>query len=135
MAAKMILKDAKAPLHLLRSSVLSAVRSKTAPSNDEFVQALRSATQKPISEAADLRGHLCNDCSLKSQAVIGVEQIWAAINSGIALEARQSKRVVDDDDDDYSDNDFVDSRDDDDYKEGLYDDFIAGSDDEISDDD
>lgn len=132
----MILKDAKAPLHLLRSSVLSAVRSKTAPSNDEFVQALRFATQKPISEAADLRGHLCDDCSLKSQAVIGVEQIWAAINSGIAIEARQSKQVVDDDDDDdYSDNDFVDSRDDDYYKEGLYDDFIAGSDDEISDDD
>ena len=113
----MILKDAKTPLHLLRSSVLSSVRPRPAPSNGEFVHAaLRIATPKTISdsEATVLCRHLFADCSLNSCGVAGVGPIWASGKFGKSLDDDlYGKDDSDDSDSDY-DNDNFDLRDDDD---------------------
>lgn len=112
----MILKDAKAPLRVLRSSVLSSVRPRSAPSNGVFVHAaLRIASPKTISdsEATVLCRHLFADCSLNSWGVAGVGPIWAAGKFGKSRDDDlYGKDDSDDSDSDY-DNDNFDLHDDD----------------------
>lgn len=131
MAAKTVLKDAtKAPLSLLRTSLLAAARSTTVPSNRQLVQALPINSQKPLPEPAVLRQYLYGIDSLKIQDHSG--------GFGFSVEARGSRGssiVVDesdDDDDDYKDQDFGSDVDDYDYGEHRA---KFDSDDEDDDDD
>lgn len=101
MAAKMVLNDAKAPLFLLRSSVLAAARNTSVLSNGKLIQALPITSQKPLSEPTVLRQYLFDIDSLKVEGSTRGYQ-----RSAFGVEARGSRKVVDEDENDADDEDF-----------------------------
>ncbi|XP_062088728.1 uncharacterized protein LOC133795289 [Humulus lupulus] len=120
MATRMVLKEAKAPLLLFRSSVLAAARatSPTIPSNGDLIQSLLlTKAQKP---AVLSSRYPYNFDSLKVQG--------CDLQSAFGLHARGSKRVVDRDEDEDDDSDDVDF----DVDDG---DFDSQSDEDDDDDD